>query len=89
LLGREMQRPQSSVCLSHDFMREAESKCDGTHRKFSMQEAEAGGSELKTVCVGVEISALVQTKHNGPTWFHVERFNERKRVEEERSKGRP
>jgi len=37
--------------------------------------------------VGVEISVWVWTNHTKPTWFHVERFNEKRRVEEERSKG--
>jgi len=39
--------------------------------------------------VGVEISACIPTNHNGPTGFHVERFNERRRVEEERNRGWP
>lgn len=36
--------------------------------------------------VGVEISAHVLTEHTRPTWFHMERFNERRRGEERKGR---
>lgn len=39
--------------------------------------------------LGFKISAHDRTKHTKLTWFHVERFNERRRVEEGRKGGWP